>query len=495
LPPGRDDTWPIGAQMEPTPAPRPSGEIILPQPSRLSRRLALLLGGGALAALAFFGWVLWLVVGSGHPSSPTRPTQLDPTTRAITVALGDLGTPALRAAAVEKLLLYAERPEALDGILVGMTMEDPLRGRARTALALYGPRMMPQLIEASEKGRFTPELLADLRELLFPTAPKWHLVGPFPIPEGKEALDVVEFSKQPDLATRYVGALKKDVGWREVPTEAEGRINLGQVFKSAERWCIYGYTALEAAEDGEATLTYRVDDQLTFWVNGEKVPAPKGGSGKITAKLRKGTNVFVLRVDNSGGGGWWFGLQVQRPIPEALRGPPLLCLFEDNSWLLGHFKEGAGHASLEASDCYTGPYCLRVTPDQKVALPGGNWRFPIMETPNAGEYRYLRFAWKKRGGSKCVIQLHGDPGGWEHRYHAGAEGWGKGVQVAKESPAEWQVHTVDLLKDFGGAWTLNGLAISPMDGEYMLLDHVYLGRSLADFQKLPARTGAVAQKP
>jgi hypothetical protein len=45
------------------------------------------------------------------------------------------------------------------------------------------------------------------------------------------------------------------------------------------------------------------------------------------------------------------------------------------------------------------------------------------------------------------------------------------------------VVTRDLFADFG-EFTFTGLALSPVDGELALFDHIYLGASSADFDKL-----------
>jgi hypothetical protein len=41
--------------------------------------------------------------------------------------------------------------------------------------------------------------------------------------------------------------------------------------------------------------------------------------------------------------------------------------------------------------------------------------------------------------------------------------------------------TRDLFADFG-EFTLTGLALSPVDGEYALFDHIYLGATPEDFE-------------
>jgi hypothetical protein len=123
-----------------------------------------------------------------------------------------------------------------------------------------------------------------------------------------------------------------------------------------------------------------------------------------------------------------------------------------------------------------------VANDQRVGTVIPLWGFPIAETPKLGQYRYLRWAWKKRGGDKCQLQLAMP--GWEHRYHRGQDHFMPSLRLAMEPPREWTVETRDLFKDFG-AKPLNGMAITPADGE-LLFDHFYLARALDDFKNLPA---------
>jgi hypothetical protein len=52
------------------------------------------------------------------------------------------------------------------------------------------------------------------------------------------------------------------------------------------------------------------------------------------------------------------------------------------------------------------------------------------------------------------------------------------VKVAAAAPAEWQVVTRDLFKDFG-AFTLSDLHLQTVNqGTEALFDHIYLGRTL-----------------
>src|SRR5262249_23493719 len=59
------------------------------------------------------------------------------------------------------------------------------------------------------------------------------------------------------------------------------------------------------------------------------------------------------------------------------------------------------------------------------------------------------------------------------------------LQIANKPPANWEVVTRDLFKDFG-PMVLRGIAFTPMDGTAGLFDHVYLGRTIADLDRADA---------
>jgi len=165
-------------------------------------------------------------------------------------------------------------------------------------------------------------------------------------------------------------------------------------------------------------------------------------------------------------------------------------LFEDQSEFVAALTEGGGTATLDAEQKYSGATSVRVTLDQKFnpAIPG--WGIKVREKPGPGEFRYLRYAWKKQGGAAICVQLNHD-GAWgpsaagapSFRYSAGPTGqvFGASLTVDAALPEEWEVVTRDLFADFG-EFTLNGIALSPVDGEFGLYDHIYLGTSVEDFK-------------
>jgi hypothetical protein len=171
-------------------------------------------------------------------------------------------------------------------------------------------------------------------------------------------------------------------------------------------------------------------------------------------------------------------------------------LFEDEAGFVQQLTEGGATARLELDDRYSGLASLHVTPDQKfrTKLPGLG--VEIVENPGPGQFRYLRYAWKKRGGANILLQLN--VGKWgptqgqdgpAYRYEAGGGPnpfQAKAVRVAEQLPGEWVVVTRDLFADFG-AFRLEGIAFTATDGEAALFDHLYLGRSEADFPAAPAK--------
>jgi HEAT repeat protein len=170
-------------------------------------------------------------------------------------------------------------------------------------------------------------------------------------------------------------------------------------------------------------------------------------------------------------------------------GGPTVELFEDNHQLLfAQLTAEDGPAEADANDRFAGASSVKVMPSQRYNPEISGWAFPIAEKPELGEYRYIRFAWKKVGGNGIIIQFSTNTRGWENRYCAGknAAGWAA-LQVDENAPGEWTVVTRDLFKDFGGApFQLRGMALSPIDGTAGYFDHIYLGRSIEELDKVTA---------
>jgi hypothetical protein len=185
--------------------------------------------------------------------------------------------------------------------------------------------------------------------------------------------------------------------------------------------------------------------------------------------------------------GWALALTLVAAPARAADPPAVVELFDDDAEeLIAQLTNDGGADGSTATrddDHFSGLCSLRVTPQQRFRSQIKGWSFPIRARPALGEYRYLRLAWKKVGGSGIMVQLC-DNGNWEHRYVGGtnAVGWAA-LAVPGKAPDKWTVVTRDLAGDFG-EFTLTGMAFTPMDGTAGLFDHIYLGRTTADLDKV-----------
>ena len=153
-----------------------------------------------------------------------------------------------------------------------------------------------------------------------------------------------------------------------------------------------------------------------------------------------------------------------------LRQPPTRqVLFDDSPAFVDLLKEGGGSATLVTSDKHSGSASLRITPLQRHSKSIPGWAFRIRENPGAGEYRYLRLAWKAPKAAGVMVEL-ADNGAWpssgspERRYYSGknTSDW-QATRVSEKRPTEWTVVTRDLWKDFGNL-TLTGIAPTALGG-------------------------------
>jgi hypothetical protein len=184
------------------------------------------------------------------------------------------------------------------------------------------------------------------------------------------------------------------------------------------------------------------------------------------------------------------------PALAAAADPPAVVeLFEDDTaGLIPKLTRGgiSGGEDVkieaETADVFAGKAALRVAAAQRFSPDILGWDFVIAEKPKAGEYRYLRFAWKKLGEGPLMVQFHtrGPRADWYIRYFASPDppAWDAKV-VATAAPREWAIVTRDLFADFG-AVTLGGVAFTPYTGGDGLFDHILLGRTVQDLDRATA---------
>ena len=166
------------------------------------------------------------------------------------------------------------------------------------------------------------------------------------------------------------------------------------------------------------------------------------------------------------------------------RGPrePILKLFDEEVGFADLLTEGGAPIAVQAGGA-TGEQCLKVDAVQRHSPQIPGWSFKIREKPDEGEYRYLRFRWRKPKGG-VMIQLAFE-GGWQRaqRYHAGPNSvnFEPSLEVDRGGPEEWVTVTRDLWADHGDG-LLTGIALTAMDGP-AFFDGLYLARKKADLRK------------
>ena len=172
--------------------------------------------------------------------------------------------------------------------------------------------------------------------------------------------------------------------------------------------------------------------------------------------------------------------------------PTLYELFEDDREFVQVVKPDVdaatgGRVALHDKDAHCGKASIKVAANE-LAHCRFDKAIEIRENPKWGQFRFMRFAFRKSGKGRVAVELNQDnPDERIVRYDAGVgePSWGLASRVWNEElPNEWIVITRDLFADFGRI-DVSGLTLSTPDGEYALYDHVYLARKPADFDSIP----------
>ena len=150
-------------------------------------------------------------------------------------------------------------------------------------------------------------------------------------------------------------------------------------------------------------------------------------------------------------------------------------------------KNTGGTVEIVKDQRYTGAAAVRVTPSGEFHL-AFKQPMAISDYPRQNEFRYLRFAVRAQGGGRAVLELkHGASAVRPARYELGPAKSADGSAFhawEQELPDGWIVVTRDLFRDVGQA-TASGITIRKLDGGESRFDHVYLARTLEQFNKTP----------
>jgi hypothetical protein len=195
-----------------------------------------------------------------------------------------------------------------------------------------------------------------------------------------------------------------------------------------------------------------------------------------------------------------------RGIDLAERDPVVFEAFEDSPEFAGELADGNGTIKVDLSEKFTGTASLRVTPDDKNNPRIADWNVPIRSDPNPGEYRFIRFAWKKHGGKEIGLHL-AQNGAFTapllinpketYRYHVGRgvkNDYGVSVQFRDKPPDQWELVTRDLFADFG-PFDASGVRLVCGDREWAAFDHIYFARRVEDLDRTTRKRQQPAPDP
>jgi hypothetical protein len=215
--------------------------------------------------------------------------------------------PAFRAAAMADWLNDPEfRKDAVDYVMVEA---ERARREGRTEIA------REQLLSAFRHARHSDQVLravSQLKSLGVTVDPiehmgflvRWHLLGPFDAPGMTGFSQSFLPEQKVDLAAEYLLGSGRVARWQPHTTsDSLGQINLIQAIGPVEESVGYAYCELDSPRDQLVELRGSADDNLTVWLNGERVLGREqwlNGTRLdrfVTAvKLNKGRNRVLVKI-------------------------------------------------------------------------------------------------------------------------------------------------------------------------------------------------------
>lgn len=165
-----------------------------------------------------------------------------------------------------------------------------------------------------------------------------------------------------------------------------------------------------------------------------------------------------------------------------------------------------GRLTVSEEESFAGGRALRVETGEEDDPRWTNLAVPVRGQPRLGEFRFLRFAWKKQAGQQIALELKvrrnvaqaQRPVEQTLRLAAGpanpaTDAAQQVLRVNTQPPGEWTVVTRDLHADLGNCELMEIALISP-DGEAAWFDGVALARHVNDFEGVVVQTNDAAQR-
>jgi hypothetical protein len=163
-----------------------------------------------------------------------------------------------------------------------------------------------QIVRAAQSLRSLGETVSIIDHMGFVI--DWYLLGPFDAPEFTGFDKTFPPEEKPgepiDLKASFTGQGGKSIGWRRhETTDTLGQLNLIQAIGQAKEAVGYAYTEVTSPREQRVELRCGADDNLTVWLNGEKVFTRRqwlNGTrlDRFIAPLtlRKGKNIVLVKI-------------------------------------------------------------------------------------------------------------------------------------------------------------------------------------------------------
>jgi hypothetical protein len=171
----------------------------------------------------------------------------------------------------------------------------------------------------------------------------WWYIGPFPNSNGQGFATAYPPEKDLNRTHKHGGKNGEEAIWREGKFN-DGEINNLALFRPDNNVnaVVYLHREIECAKAMELPISLGSDDNLTVWLNGQKVLAENvdracaPDQNHVVLRLKAGKNDLLLKV-GQGSGEWAFYFRTAGAIPRAVTWG-----FEDVSSAIGLGSEGIG---------------------------------------------------------------------------------------------------------------------------------------------------------
>jgi hypothetical protein len=200
------------------------------------------------------------------------------------------------------------RADAIDQALAAIPLKEATKERQAQLRVLF------QHTRDLSQSRAVATRLRDLNETVsvadhFGFLRDWYFVGPFDANGMRGFKTVYPPEEKIDLAAKYEGKDRKTLHWKRftAPETTTGNhvalVDLRQPLGDAEDAVGYAYTAFASTEARDVELRGAADDNLTIWVNGQRVfgfeeyrNGVRFDRHRVKVRLKAGVNTVLVKV-------------------------------------------------------------------------------------------------------------------------------------------------------------------------------------------------------